>query len=204
MKMFGGLNNFTARVLFFFLVIFLLSSAVPVGDEPQIISLCDTSFVLKKYSVYPPAGYFSNWFISPEGVIMGGQNENTITVKWTEIGSYTIIAQFSNGKCISQNELNVIVEGCPESTIWIPNSFTPNQDRINDEFGAYGTNIDEFNMDIYNRWGELIFTSDKLEYRWDGYYRGNLCQEDIYVYKIRYKTKNFKSKEIYGRVGLIH
>jgi gliding motility-associated-like protein len=59
-------------------------------------------------------------------------------------------------------------------------------------------------MEIYNRWGELIFVSNALEYRWDGYYKGDLCQQDVYVFKIRYKARNFVSKAIYGRVLLLN
>ena len=204
MKILGVLNSFTAKVLLIFTVIFILSSAVPVGEDPQVISLCDTTFVLKKYTVNPPPGYFSSWFVNPEELIMGSQNENTITIKWTEPGNYTIIAQFSNGRCVSSSQLNVIVEGFPDFTLYIPNTFTPDGDNTNDLFGAYGTEIEEFSMEIYDRWGELIFVSNALEYRWDGYYKGNLCQQDVYVFKIRYKARNFVSKAIYGRVLLLN
>ena len=204
MKILGVLNSFTAKVLLIFTVIFILSSAVPVGEDPQVISLCDTTLVLKKYTVNPPPGYFSSWFVNPEELIMGSQNENTITIKWTEPGNYTIIAQFSNGRWVSSSQLNVIVEGCPDFTLYIPNTFTPDGDNTNDLFGAYGTEIEEFSMEIYDRWGELIFVSNALEYRWDGYYKGDLCQQDVYVFKIRYKARNFVSKAIYGRVLLLN
>lgn len=204
MKILGVLNSFTAKVLLIFTVIFILSSAVPVGEDPQVINLCDTTFVLKKYTVYPPSGYFSSWFVNPEATIIGSSTENTLTIKWTEPGNYTIIAQFSNGRCVSNSKLDVIVEGCPDFTLYIPNTFTPDGDNINDVFGAYGTEIEEFSMEIYNRWGELIFVSNALEYRWDGYYKGDLCQQDVYVFKIRYKARNFISKAIYGRVLLLN
>ena len=81
MKNLGVINSFTSKVLLIFAVIFILSSAVPVGEDPQIISLCDTTFVLKKYSVNPPPGYFSSWFVDPEELIMGSPNQNTISIK---------------------------------------------------------------------------------------------------------------------------
>jgi gliding motility-associated-like protein len=198
------INSFTAKVLTIFTIIFILTSAVPVGDDPQVINLCDTTYALKKYSVYPPAGYISTWFVDPEVQLFGNPNDNTITIKWTEPGSYTILAQFSNGRCVSVNSLEVIVEGCPESTLYIPNAFTPDGDNTNDVFGAYGTQIIEFSMEIYNRWGELIFVSNELEYRWDGYYKGELCQQDVYVYKINYRGYNLAKKNVIGRVSLVH
>jgi gliding motility-associated-like protein len=59
-------------------------------------------------------------------------------------------------------------------------------------------------MEIYNRWGELIFVSNELEYRWDGYYKGELCQQDVYVYKINYRGYNLAKKNVIGRVSLVH
>lgn len=201
----GGFSiSFSLKVLFITIVIIFLSSYRPNEDDPQIISLCDTTYVFKKYTINPPEGYFSNWLIVPEAQIIGQPTDNTIVVKWNQIGKYTIIAQFSNGKCFSQNELEVIVEGCPETTLYIPNTFTPNGDGINDEFGAYGTNIETFEMEIYNRWGEIIFRSNGIEKRWDGYYKGNLSQDGIYVYKIYFKSKNLKSQQIIGRVALVN
>jgi gliding motility-associated-like protein len=202
--MMGVLHSFTAKVILIFTVIFMMSSAVPVGEDPQVIKLCDTSFVLKKYSVLPPNGYFNTWSVSPEVITLGGFNENILTIKWTEPGSYTIVAQFSNGLCISENQLDVVVEGCPETTLYIPNTFTPNNDNDNEVFGAYGLNIKDFNMLIFNRWGEQIFTSNTIDNRWNGYYNGKLCQEDVYVYKISYRGGDDKLNVIYGRVLLLY
>lgn len=59
-------------------------------------------------------------------------------------------------------------------------------------------------MEIYNRWGELIFVSNELEYRWDGYYKGRLCQQDVYVYKINYRGINSPKKQVIGRATLLN
>jgi len=199
------LSKFWFKVVFLFILIFISSSAVTqvnVG-EPQYISICNTPFVLKKYSVIPPPGYVTTWILDPQLNVLGNINSNTISIQWENPGSYTIVVQYSNGDCFAQNELDVIVEGCPDITLYIPNTFTPNSDNSNDEFGAYGTGITKFNMRIWNRWGEMIFEANSLEDRWNGIYKGEICQDDIYVYQIKYEGVNYKSGYIYGRVLLI-
>jgi hypothetical protein len=199
------LSKFWFKVVFLFILIFISSSAVTqvnVG-EPQYISICNTPFVLTKYSVIPPPGYVTTWILDRQLNILGSINSNTISIQWENPGSYTIVVQYSNGDCFAQNELNVVVEGCPDMTLYIPNTFTPDGDNSNDKFGAYGIGITKFNMRIWNRWGEMIFEANSLEDRWNGIYRGEICQDDIYVYQIKYEGVNYKSGYIYGRVLLI-
>ncbi len=71
------------------------------------------------------------------------------------------------------------------STLWIPNSFTPNEDQNNSIFQTPGTNIIEYQAAIFNRWGELIYEWRDIEKGWDGKYRGIPVQDDIYAYRIR-------------------
>ena len=44
--------------------------------------------------------------------------------------------------------------------------------------------VGEFHMQVFNRWGELVFESFDIDIGWDGYYRGTLSQQDTYVWKI--------------------
>jgi gliding motility-associated-like protein len=188
----------------FVLNIFLLKS------QPQTISLCETIPVNKKYWVESVLGYNSVWSINPD-VEYQLQQDNTILVQWTDPGVYTIIVQYFNGDCSNKSEMQVQVEECPDIAIYIPNSFTPNDDKINDIFEAYGVGIVEFNMMIFNRWGELIFESDKIENQldglhmggWNGTYKGNEIQEDVYSYVIKYKGISTPKKIIYGKILLI-
>ena len=68
--------------------------------------------------------------------------------------------------------------------IFAPNSFTPNNDGLNDTFNAKGLFIQEFTMEIYNRWGELLFHTSDLEQGWNGIYKGSLSPEGTYAYRI--------------------
>lgn len=92
----------------------------------------------------------------------------------------------------------------PEFTLFIPNSFTPNGDRLDDDFLAYGEGVVSFKMSIYNRWGEIIFTSFDKELGWDGKDRfNNLIPNGVYLYHIA--VTDFKGKAwVYnGEVNLM-
>ncbi|TND08601.1 MAG: hypothetical protein FD123_2105 [Bacteroidetes bacterium] len=69
-------------------------------------------------------------------------------------------------------------------TIYLPNAFTPNGDGTNDFFPALGEKVTEFSLQIFDRWGQLIFSSDNLARQWDGKYRNRDVQQDVYVYKL--------------------
>ena len=56
---------------------------------------------------------------------------------------------------------------------------------------------------IFNRWGELIFESKDIKIGWDGYYRGKLCQQDVYVWKLFAKFEDGTIVEKAGDVTLL-
>jgi gliding motility-associated-like protein len=108
-----------------------------------------------------------------------------------------------------KNEVMVRASG----GIKIPNAFTPNTSGstggmvgsggINDIFYPITEGVTEFNMQIFNRWGELIFESNSPDYGWDGYYQGRLCPAGVYVYKIRARFSNGLKEDRIGDVTLI-
>jgi len=201
--MIRNLSIFWSKVVFLLVLIFITSSVFTQIEYN--VEICETQFITKKYAVTPLPGYTTTWILDPQLNNQGSLNTDVIFIKWENVGNYTIIAQYSNGDCISQNEIEIIVQGCPEFTFYIPNAFTPNGEGIskNELFGAYGIGVLKFQMDIFNRWGELVFHSDNIEQRWDGYYMNKICEDDIYLYRIVYRGLDNKEKIIYGRVLLI-
>ena len=87
--------------------------------------------------------------------------------------------------------------------IYIPNAFTPNGDGINDFFFVDGVNIREYKLEIWNRWGELVFESTDPSEPWDGSKEGgdHFVQDGIYVWTVTYKVKSGHEKLI-GHVSL--
>ena len=79
--------------------------------------------------------------------------------------------------------------------IYLPNAFSPDGDGLNDTFKpvASADNITSFKMQIYNRWGQLLFETSDIGSGWDGSYYGNKVMGGSFVYKIEYfiGSKNF-------------
>ncbi|MEZ5173113.1 MAG: gliding motility-associated C-terminal domain-containing protein [Bacteroidia bacterium] len=87
---------------------------------------------------------------------------------------------------------------------YVPNSFTPNGDGINDEWKPVGSRIKDLSIQIFNRWGELIATVTDPLGSWDGTTKsGNIAQEGVYTYTLRARDLNLKDYEFYGSIFLI-
>ena len=73
----------------------------------------------------------------------------------------------------------------PVTHIKLPTTFTPNGDGVNDIIYVKGWGIKTLeSFEIYNRWGELIFKTNNLDEGWDGYYKGELQNNDVYAFKV--------------------
>jgi len=81
----------------------------------------------------------------------------------------------------------------------IPNAFTPNNDGLNDIFKPLHSNVSEYKMYIFNKFGEKVFESNDINIGWDGYFKGKIIQ-DSYVYKIEF---NKDSEKIYINGNLL-
>ncbi|HTO37732.1 MAG TPA: gliding motility-associated C-terminal domain-containing protein, partial [Brumimicrobium sp.] len=97
-----------------------------------------------------------------------------------------------------------------ELVYFVPNSFTPDGNQYNEVFKpVFTSGFDPFdyNLTIYNRWGELIFESNDTEYGWDGSYglkNPEIVQEGVYVWKIQFKRHNNDERiEVVGHVTLL-
>ena len=88
--------------------------------------------------------------------------------------------------------------------LYIPNTITPDNDGRNDVFRAYGDNIRGFHMEIYSRWGELIFSSDDITKVWDGSVRegDHYVQIDTYVWMVWYDALEGR-KKLMGHVNVV-
>jgi gliding motility-associated-like protein len=88
----------------------------------------------------------------------------------------------------------------PEDTSYfeMPDVFTPNGDGMNDTLSLYFKNISDFYLNIYNRWGELVFESKIPDFKWDGTFNGQKCAEGSYYAIFNYTSykKEAKSKKI--------
>ena len=89
--------------------------------------------------------------------------------------------------CPYQKNITIVVlpNYCGEPDIFVPNTFTPNQDGKNDLFYIRGNNIKELYFAIYNRWGERVFFTTSMENGWDGTFNGKAVSPDVYGYYVK-------------------
>lgn len=89
--------------------------------------------------------------------------------------------------------------------VYIPSAFTPNNDGLNDRFRIYGEDIKECEILIYNRWGELLYTSYDMENGWDGTIKANdrIVQGGAYVYAISLKDRFGNKFDYSGTVTVL-
>ena len=103
-------------------------------------------------------------------------------------GTYTVTVRNKNG-CIISDSIKITEDpNILPSDLFMPNAFTPNGDNINDVYpgNKYSDPGAEYQLRLYNRWGEQIFESNTPSVTWDGTIKGNLAPQDVYVFYTKY------------------
>jgi gliding motility-associated-like protein len=120
---------------------------------------------------------------------------------------YKVSVVDSNG-CASSKEITVTVV-CNDKNYFIPNTFSPNGDGMNDVFYPRGNGINRIqSMRIFNRWGQMVFEkknfiANEAASGWDGKVNGKPADQDVYVYIIEFVCDNASIIPIKGNVALI-
>jgi len=103
-----------------------------------------------------------------------------------------------------ESEMTKIVHILPEYTLYAPNSFSPNGDGNNDIFLAEGNGVTSFEMQVFDRWGGLVFESSDIEYGWDGLdASANTVGVGTYMYHISLYDYNGKLWIYNGELNLM-
>ncbi|MDW8433068.1 MAG: gliding motility-associated C-terminal domain-containing protein [Flavobacteriales bacterium] len=115
-----------------------------------------------------------------------------------ETTQYTVTFTDENG-CTFKDSLWVIVEGI----LYIPNTFTPGNDELNEVFKPVFTDVVDLKMYIFNRWGEKIWESRSLNDGWNGMAGGLKAPSDVYVWVLDYTLNSGRSFRRRGHVLLL-
>jgi gliding motility-associated-like protein len=151
------------------------------------------------YNLYPltPGEKISyRWYKGPDIIA----ENSTVVVAPGETTTYVAWARVCNGQEFTDT---VTVYVFPN----IPNAFTPNGDGLNDDFRILGVppeNITRFNMQVFNRWGQMVFSSNDILKPWDGKLNGEVCDVGMYSWVIYYEDNNKTKVSNKGTVMLIH
>jgi len=115
--------------------------------------------------------------------------------------TYTVTVTAPNG-CSQTAQATVNVQ-LPCGEIFMPTIFSPNGDGLHDELCVLGGCIASMTYSIYNRWGELVYTSDSQTECWDGSFRGKPAPLGVYAFKLQYTTTENKIEEASGNITLV-
>lgn len=123
-----------------------------------------------------------------------------LTVEIDQPGTYWVEATSADG-CTARGEFE-IYEDC-EGRIFVPNAFTPNADGLNDVFGVTASNLQSFQLQIFDRWGRIVYQSQDPNGGWDGTFANQPQPEGVYVYKISYRVDSERPAGLEGSVHLL-
>lgn len=144
-----------------------------------------------------------NWYWSfGDG---GNSTEWQPTHTYEETGAYPVVLTVEDGnQCVDSVMLMYVIREVP--TCYLPSAFIPESDIAeNRVFKPIGNSMSENNYEmlIFDRWGELVFVSRNLEYGWDGHIGRNLAPQGTYTYQIKYEDLDGLPRSVRGNVLLL-
>ena len=139
------------------------------------------------------SGDIANWeWLCPDALNIGSNGSNA-SFNFAEgvegIYPITLVVTTMEG---CKDTVTIDVNVVSDVLMYVPNSFTPDGDEHNQSWKIYMNGIDfqNFTLEIYNRWGEIIWESHDVEATWDGTYGDKKAQQGTYFWKLSYKEKN--------------
>jgi len=192
-----------------------------VGDT-CVLSLTTTVFVIDP-SVYPLTATVDQDTINAgESTIIHAITDTTLTVSWSpatglnnptsfnpvatpdHTTTYTVTITDANGCSRSASvTIYVISNKCRTEDVFVPNTFTPNNDGHNDILYVRSSVVQELYFAVYNRWGEMVFETNDITKGWDGTYKGMLADPAVFAWYLRAKCVNGDELKKKGNTTLI-
>jgi gliding motility-associated-like protein len=140
------------------------------------------------------------WAIN-DGKNTSSTNEN-IRYRFEDAGKYAVALMVENTwGCL--DTIVKSIEVMVDFNVYIPNAFTPNDDGLNDVFIPVLRGVKRYNLQIFDRWGTVIFTSNDPQVNWDGTLSGEGCSVGSYNYKLVLLNTSGEEKEFKGTLNLI-
>jgi gliding motility-associated-like protein len=128
--------------------------------------------------------------------------ENPVT-NFDYAGNYAVaLVVWDKNQCADTIVKSITV--APDFNVYIPNSFTPNGDGLNDTFYPVARNHSgSYSLQVFNRWGQMVFTTTHISDGWDGNFLNNPCKAETYTYLLKLTAMDGQWKEFKGRVTLV-
>jgi gliding motility-associated-like protein len=150
----------------------------------QYSEICEGESLTNTYNTIGTGG-LNTWYVFGDTI----QSQN-INLTWEQEGSYTFSVITTENGCVSYPETyDVGIQFCPQELIFIPNTFTPDGDELNQVWQpifTQGYDPYDFEITIFNRWGEIVWVSKNASVGWDGTFNGKMCQDGVYIWIVEY------------------
>lgn len=164
------------------------------GSAPSLFIGNDTTLCLGKNLIISnvnPAFNSYQWST--------GATTNSLSINLP--GTYWLQASTNCGNV--SDTIEVVFADC-DCNIYIPNTFTPDNNEYNDQFlPVFKCNLFSYEFTIYNRWGEVVFQSNDPLIGWDGTYGGKIAQDLLFNYSLKYTTEDNINHVSRGHVNLL-
>jgi len=174
--------------------------------DPELPSTANNQVTFYPNHQYGPVVRYEWFFLGSAGGFAydTSSQKNPVRV-YDNVGKYPVMVISTTDKgCI--DTVYKILDIQDEMTVYIPNTFTPNGDNLNDIFSlkGVGLKLEGYSMEIFDRWGaSLYFTRDIMK-GWDGMVKGREASEGVYIYKIKVIGANGEGKKEYvGHITLL-
>ncbi|MBS1650412.1 MAG: gliding motility-associated C-terminal domain-containing protein [Bacteroidetes bacterium] len=144
-------------------------------------------------------------FLNPAVQALDTSADKTPARMYEQLGKYPVMLVSTTDKGCKDTAVKFL-EINDDFVVYIPNTFTPNGDGLNDMFTVKGSGVltNGFSMNVFDRWGALIYSTSDITKGWDGTFKGINAQEGVYVYKIKVNSANGQGKKDYvGHVTLL-
>jgi gliding motility-associated-like protein len=116
------------------------------------------------------------------------------TLDITSEGIYKVSVTDNISQCTVKDF--VIVENICGAKFFLPAAFSPNNDKVNDSLKVFGNHFESFDLKIFSRWGEVVFSTKDHKEQWDGNFGGQPLPPGTYPYVVVYESLNEKNKKI--------
>lgn len=176
-----------------------------ITPHNAFFELCELGTATVSWSaIGSPAGY-NEWTWNNQTF---QQDILTQTLGWDSSGVHVVsVVHWANG-CVSDPQTTTInIVQCPETIFYMPNAFTPDGDEWNQLWQPIltsGISPANFELFIFNRWGEIVWESHSIYEGWDGTYNNRPCKEGVYFYMAQCTdTKTAKKFILQGHITLL-
>ena len=186
-------------------------SDVAVATVMNMECLCEADFVQEARCLQEPVQFTlmaDSTVVSAHWSFHGAAHASSAIdplVRFTAEGEVkvTLEATLACGVVIVERTINLY--DCTDScSVWVPSSFTPNNDGINDMWGGVTECLaKDYSVQVFDRWGELVFSASDALQLWDGTFKGRPLGAGVYAYRVSYRLPYQENKKVSGSVTLL-